>query len=399
MTHGSVDPGFAPVHAAFERLFREGHEIGASIAVYHRGQRVVDLWGGVADVASARPWARDTRSVVFSCSKGLTAMAFAMLGDRGGFDWDAPVADAWPEFAQAGKGGVTIRTLFNHRAGLPVLDTPFTLDEAVSGGDRLRDALAAQRPVWAPGDDQGYHATTYGLYAGELFTRLAGESIGTFLARELLGPLDADVSLGTPPDVDARVASLYAPTAWDRVRGMLTNVASGNYTEARVLGAMVFGGGLPRRAFTNPSVASPVEYGVPRVWRAELPWGSGTATADGLARAYLPFAHGGEAAGRRYLREAALTPLYGRQGWAERDRVLQKPLGWSQGFLKEEARMFSPVPESFGHSGLGGSIGWCDPVNQLTFAYVPNRLGPQVRSPRALALCHAIYASPALLPG
>ena len=388
---GQVAPGFEPVLACLEALFRDGSEIGAGLAVTHKGQVVVDLWGGVADVASGAAWKADTRAVVFSVTKGLVAMALAMLHDQGRLDWDAPVAAVWPAFAAAGKGEISLRTLFNHRAGLPVLDVPFTLAEAVQGGDRLREALEAQRPVWVPGTDQGYHATTFGMYAAEVFFRLAGESVGTFLARDVFGPLGADVSLGTPPEVDARVATLYAPTMGDRVVSMLTNAARGNLNEARVLAAALGPLGLPRRAFTNPHIDSPVAYGVPAVWRAELPWASATATARGVARAYAPFAAGGEIDGRRYVREANLAPVYERQSWSERDRVMQKPLGWSQGFLKDDVKVFSPVRESFGHAGLGGSLGWCDPVNQLTIGYVPNKLAPQVRSPRAVALCHAIY--------
>jgi CubicO group peptidase (beta-lactamase class C family) len=133
------------------------------------------------------------------------------------------------------------------------------------------------------------------------------------------------------------------------------------------------------------------ELGSERVRRAELAWVSATASAHGLARAYLPFASGGTAVGRSFLRASTLEPVFARQSWAERDRVLQKPLGWSQGFLKDETTLFSPNPESFGHAGMGGSLGWCDPKAELTIGYVMNRLDWHVRSPRAVALCRALY--------
>jgi CubicO group peptidase (beta-lactamase class C family) len=128
------------------------------------------------------------------------------------------------------------------------------------------------------------------------------------------------------------------------------------------------------------------------VRRAQLAWASATASAHGLARAYLPFAAGGAALGRRFVRAATLAPIHARQSWSERDRVLQKPIGWSQGFLKEESHLFAPNPESFGHAGMGGALGWCDPVADLTIGYAMNRLDWRVRSPRALALCRALYA-------
>jgi CubicO group peptidase (beta-lactamase class C family) len=159
----------------------------------------------------------------------------------------------------------------------------------------------------------------------------------------------------------------------------------------------LLGSGSPAlRAFTNPRVASPADYDALPARRATLAWASATATADGLARAYLPFAGDGSHGGRRYLRAAELAPLYGRQSWSERDRVLNKPIGWSQGFLKDETHLFSPSEASFGHAGMGGSLGWCDPTAGLAWGYVANRMDWRVRSPRALALCHALYASAAL---
>jgi CubicO group peptidase (beta-lactamase class C family) len=127
------------------------------------------------------------------------------------------------------------------------------------------------------------------------------------------------------------------------------------------------------------------------VRRAALAWASATASARGLARAYVPWSVGGAWEGRQWVKPETIAPLLPRQGWAAPDRVLGKPLGWSQGFLKEETTVFSPNPESFGHSGIGGTLGWCDPKAQLAIGYVMNRSDWRVRSPRALALCKALY--------
>ncbi len=175
------------------------------------------------------------------------------------------------------------------------------------------------------------------------------------------------------------------------LRAMVTAPKS---TEARLVRAMLSARSLPRAAFMNPRLGRRGLdwYNDLSVRRAELPWGSATASAHGVARAYLPFAAGGSFAGRSYVSERMLAPVYARQGWSERDRVLQKPLGWSQGFLKEDQGVFGPTPEAFGHAGLGGALGWCDPVHGLAIGYVLNKLDWRVRSPRALALCRALYA-------
>lgn len=394
--HGGFADGFAPLAERFAAQVRSGDEIGAALTVYHRGRCVVDLWGGQADLARATAWARDTRIVVFSVTKGLAAMALALLADRGLLDWDAPVADYWPNFARAGKEAISVRTLVNHRAGLVGIDHALVMADCLlpeRHGEFVR-VLEQQRPAWEPGAAQGYHAVTFGMYVGELFERIAGENLGRFLQRELFEPLDADVSLGTPPLLDARIAMMYPPSIGSRALHLLVAALGPGSSEGRIVRASLRPPAYPRKAFATPRLGAGgiAEYNAPPVRRAALAWASATASAHGLARAYLPFASAGSFAGRSYLRPATLSPVYERQGWSGRDLVLQKPLGWSQGFLKEEVQLFSPNRESFGHSGLGGALGWCDPVKEIAFGYVMNRLDWRVRSPRALALCHALYA-------
>ena len=390
---GSYADGFAPVVERFAAQVRDGAEIGAAFAVYQRGRRVVDLWGGSADLEHAVPWAADTRIVVFLVTKGLTAMALALLADRGQLAWDAPVASYWPGFAAKGKQAITVRELVNHRAGLVGLDEPLTMDDCVlpERRERLVHALEQQRPAWQPGTAQGYHAITFGMYVRELVERIAGRDLGELLRRELFEPLEAEVSLGTPAELDARVATLYPPRTATRLFHMIGAAVRGGSAEGRITRAVLGRGSLPRAAFGNPR-AGVAEYNTPRVRRAVLAWASATASAHGLARAYVPFASGGAAFGRTYLRAETLAPVHARQSWSERDLVLQKPIGWSQGFLKDETTLFSPNPEAFGHAGMGGALGWCDPVRELALGYVMNRLDWRVRSPRAIALCHALYA-------
>jgi CubicO group peptidase (beta-lactamase class C family) len=399
---GSYAHGFAPVARAFAEQLATGQEVGAGLAIFQRGECVVDLWGGLADVPTARPWTADTRINVFSVTKGVAAMALHLLADRGKLEWDAPVATYWPSFARAGKGGITVRTLLGHRGGLSHLDAKVPLSATLDPARRaaVLEALEAQAPAWNPGDDQGYHALTFGMYAKELFERVAGESMGAFVHRELLDPLGSDFRLGTPSSLDEHVATLYPPSTPVRLaKTVLTALVDPRGAVARVARDTLTRGSLSRRAFLNPYVDLPggvAAYNSARVRRGELPWGNGTSSARGLARAYLPFASRGEHAGHRYLREATFAHAYERDGWSERDRVLHKPLGWTCGFLKEELHQFSPVRESFGHAGMGGALGWCDPVNELAFGYVMNRMDFRVRSPRALALCHALYECPAL---
>ncbi|HEV7735157.1 MAG TPA: serine hydrolase domain-containing protein [Candidatus Binatia bacterium] len=394
---GSVDDGYEPVAARFAAHLAAGDEIGSAVSVHHRGRRVVDVWGGWADPATRRPWAEDTRIVVFSVTKGFAAMALHLLADRGLLDWDAPVARYWPGFGRNGKADIRVGTLLGHRAGLPYLTTRLTLDDCIdpARADVVVRALEEQVPAWEPGRGQGYHATTFGLYARELFERVAGEPIGPFLRRELFEPIGSDVWLGTPASEDDRAASVFPPTTATRLRHMLAAaIMRPSSAEGRLARAVLQRHSLPRAALLNPDPGPDGvrAYDRVNVRRAALAWASATASADGVARAYLPFASGGTFGDRCYLRPETLAPAYERQGWSDCDAVLQKPLGWSNGFLKDEPHVFSPTRESFGHPGLGGALGWCDPVRQLTIGYVTNRLDWRVRSPRAVGLCQALYA-------
>lgn len=399
---GSYADGYGNVARTFARQLELGAELGAGLAVYRRGQLVVDLHGGLADVRTRRPWTERTRVCVFSVTKGLTAMALQLLTDRGELDWDAPVASYWPGFARSGKERITVRTLLQHQGGLAALDTKLTLTDTIEPRGRalVQEAIEVQRPLWRPGEAQGYHALTFGMYARELFERVAGEGLGAFLTRELFEPLGSDARVGTGPEFDEDVATLYPKSVPGLLASTLvTTLASPRGPEAAVAREALSSAGLSRRAFLNPAIDLPgrlAAYNSVEVRRAELAWASATASAKGLARAYLPFASGGAHDGRRYLRAETLEPIYRRGGWSEHDLVLHKPLGWSRGFLKEERHVFSPVAESFGHPGMGGALGWCDPVNELTIGYVPNKMDARVRSPRALALCHALYDSPAI---
>lgn len=393
---GAVASGFERVADVFAQQVLDGEEIGASFCVARRGRIIAHLWGGVTDTTTQEPWQRDTRIVLFSVTKGFTAMAFAMLADQGRVDYSARVADYWPGFARAGKGAITVATLLGHRGGLCCVDTPLTLSDCCDPARRAKvaEALEAQRPVWEPGTSQGYHAITYGLFAGELFERIAGESVGSFLRRELLEPMGSDVWIGAPEHLDGRVATLYAPDTRKRVVRMLIEAFGRDKTnEGRIARDVLRRGSLARRAFANPS-AGPggvTSYNSVEVRRACLPWGSATGSAEGIARAYAPFANAGAHEGRAFVSPRTLEPIYDRQGWSTSDAVLFKPLGWSHGFLKEEPHLFCPHVESFGHPGMGGALGWADPVNGISIGYAINRMDWHVRSPRALALCRALY--------
>ena len=384
---GTVAPGFERVEEVFRDNLVDRGEVGAALAVLRDGEVLVDLWGGHADRELGRPWVEDTLGVVFSCTKGLMAACYLLLEDRG-LDLDQPLRTWWPELKSTG----TLRQLLNHRVGLSVLDQQLSVDDFLAQNEAWLRAAEAQEPVWSPGTDQGYGATALGVIAGELFRRISGQSVGTFLRDELAGPLEAEAWIGLPPEQQDRVSTLYRPSRAG-FRSLLPDVHRS--AEGRAYGELFFKKkSLTHRALSNPKdlgLAGLHNYNRPEVRALELPWANGVASARGLATVMGMLAAGGSWQGRRYVSEARIEPLKQRQSFA-RDRVMKRDQGFSQGFVKEAPPVFSPNPEGFGHPGAGGSVAWADPVEGIGIGYVMNQMSPRIRSRRCQRLCEAVYA-------
>jgi CubicO group peptidase (beta-lactamase class C family) len=182
-----------------------GGDVGAGVCVYVGGRKVVDVWGGAFERDGSGAYGPDTLQNVYSTTKGATAVCVAILADRGLVDYDAKVAEYWPEFAAAGKGDITVAQVMAHQAGLPVTEVVLPLEEVLKW-DPVVEALAAQAPLWEPGTAFGYHAITYGYLAGEIVRRVTGTSIGRFFAAEVAGPLGLDFWIGLPEAEEHRVA-------------------------------------------------------------------------------------------------------------------------------------------------------------------------------------------------
>jgi CubicO group peptidase (beta-lactamase class C family) len=367
--HGSCDARFEGVRAAFLENFRRRGELGAALVVTVDGDPVVDLWGGWRDAGRTRPWERDTLVDVFSVGKAMAALCVLVLADHGLVELEAPVARYWPEFAQAGKGGVTVQALLAHRAGLPAVRRVLPA-EAIYDWDTMTSALAAEEPWWEPGSTHGYHVNTLGFLAGEIVRRVSDASVGAFFRREVAGPLGADFHFGLGPDADARIAEYVFGHEADAPASVLT-------------GEHEF---LLGRVYLNPPGLSGIGTVNTRRWRAaEIPSANGHATALGVARVYdglLKGVLGAETLARATAEASAGT-----------DFVLGRPSRFGLGFqLTQPERPLGPNPGSFGHFGAGGSLGFADPDAGLAFGYVINRSGPRWQNPRNRALLDALYA-------
>lgn len=374
IVNGYCAPAFRPVFDTFVENFSQRKEIGASVALTLKGLPVLEAWGGFTDsgaVTPSRAWQRNTVSLVFSCTKGATALCAHLLAARGLLDLNAPVAKYWPEFAANGKQAVTVRMLLDHSAGLPVLRTLIPAKGWADWG-YMTAQLAAQAPFWTPGSAHGYHALTFGWLVGEVVRRVSGMSLGAFFAREVAAPLGLDFWIGLPAEVEARVSPLLQATEV-LATDPFTIAALSNPTS---LQAFIFNVG----DWLTPQIFNTADG-----HRAEIPAANGISNAQGLAAMYAVLANGGVGQSTRLL-PADYTALVGNiQSASHVDRVLLAGTRIGLGYMGSlDNRQVGPDlsclmgVRAFGHPGFGGSLGFADPQSDLSFGYTMNRMGAGV---------------------
>lgn len=328
MIHGHCETEFEAVRECLRGNLERGEDVGAALAVTIEGQMVVDLWGGFADADRRVPWGADTLVLVMSVTKALTGICGNICIERGLLDPNRPVADYWPEFAANGKGSILVRHLFFHQAGLPEMPVPFA---DWGDWDKVCAALAAETPLWEPGEGHAYHPFSYGWLVGELIRRVSGRRPNAFLQEEVCGLLGAEAWIGAPPEIDGRIAEVI-----------------------------------------------PSEWGTAMDRRAEVPAANGFSNARAIARILGVLACGGEQDGihvldRQTIEDAVSTSVTGP--WiGPDDGGIFAGIRFGRGFqLNCDVLYMGPNPRSFGHSGGGGALTWADPERRVSFAYTPNR--------------------------
>ena len=356
---GFADPGYGPVADALVSTFDDG-DLGAGCVLYVDGRAVVDLWGGVADKVTGRPWDRDTLTLVFSVGKGVSSICALMLVERGELDLDAPVTNYWPEFGAEGKAATTVRDVLSHRTGLPVVDGPVTLEDLADPAG-MAARLAAQAPLFEPGTQHVYQAVTFSWNFGEIVRRITGDTVGAFVAKELMAPLGLELYIGLPPELEPRVSTIEPPDAPPELVALVLPEDS-----------------IPWRAITLNGLVpvtmadGGLSFNSPEIHQVQLPAANSITNARSLARLYA--ATIGEVDGIRLLRPetvaaASVIRSEGRQ-WGD---PFDGPK-WGTGFLRPFPRQPMLGGASFGHDGAGGSIAFAEPDLGLAFSHVINRM-------------------------
>ncbi len=388
---GTCDQKFELVRHEFERNLSERGEVGASVAITLDGKKVVDLWGGAADPQTGRLWEKNTKVVVWSSTKGATALCAHILADRGELDLDAPVARYWPEFAQNGKEAIPVRMLLNHQSGVVALREPLPAG-AFFDWERMTSVIAGEAPFWEPGTRHGYHAFTFGWLVGEVVRRVSGKSVGVFFRDEVAAPYDIDFWIGLPEQLEATVAPDIppAPPAPGEPVSPVFVVAM---TQPESLQAKLIGN-------TGGYFPDPTQFDSRAAHAAEIPAAGGITNGRGLAAMYALLAAGAK---ERIVSEKAIARMAAVSSSSGQDASLLLPTRFSLGYVKSvDNRRFSPTPddsvllseEAFGHSGVGGSIGFADPKARMSFGYAMNRMGAGAGiNARPQSLVDAAYRS------
>ncbi len=367
---GVIAPGFDKVGEAFAQNFDEGLELGAGFAVVVDGETLIDIRGGYTDRAKENHWNETMLACIYSSGKAVLAFLMARAVSDGLLDYDAPVAQYWSEFGAAGKENITVAEALSHQAGLCGFPDEMP-PETWLDWDAICAKLAAMAPLWAPGTANGYHPQTVGFIAGELLRRVTAKSVGA-LIRELSAAHDLNLFCGMNETDGARAAYMPKPP------------------KAPDLGPM---NEFKQAAFLKPWSA-PGKVSREDWMAAELPASNMHADALSLARIVHPLAHKGrDVSGNEVLSEGAIDDALKERSRGD-DLVLPFHLSWAAGLMRNINRHFGPNENAFGHAGFGGSCVIVDPENNLTAAYVMNKMSPYlVGDPRAVRLLDAVYAS------
>ncbi|MGN6574058.1 MAG: serine hydrolase domain-containing protein [Nocardioides sp.] len=344
--HGTVDPRFETVRDSLAEVVAASSGTGSALAVWHDGAWVVDLWGGYADAARTRPWARDSVVMPYSVTKPFAAVCALVLADRGRLRLDEPMSTYWPELR---AGAFTVRQVLSHACGVVVLDEPAPT-EALYDWHRMCTLLAAQEPLWAPGEGIGEAALFYGHLVGEVVRRVDGRSLGTFLREEVCAPLGLDFQVGLPAaDLD-RVVDL---TGFD--------------DEFRRRGGE--GDRLMLRALGNPPGALDPAVVNSEAWRqAEIPAVNGHGTARAVAGLFQALATG-ELLSPEMTAELTTVTSEGT------DRVVGAPVAWGLGVSVDP-------DDGWGMGGTGGSFGWWSESGRYALGFVTGDIAGHDRGER-----------------
>ena len=372
--HGSSDPRFDAMREVLSNSLDSGDDVGASVAVMLEGEMVVDLWGGFADEARTVPWQSDTITNVWSSTKTMMALSALMLHSRGQLDFDAPVAQYWPEFAANGKEGVLVRHLMSHTSGVSAWAQPVEVAD-IYDWERSTSMLAAQAPWWEPGTASGYHALNQGHLVGEVIRRITGMKLGEFFRTQVAEVVGADFHIGLAPTEFGRIANVTPPPP------LPIDLSTLDPNMVVV------------KTFTGPAPQAETSWS--SEWRqADIGAANGHGNARSMALVQSAISNSGVVNGHQLLAQSSIDQIFREQSNGV-DQVLMMPMRFGIGYGLPNQSMPLPADRRLCFwGGWGGSLVINDLDNRMTFTFAMNKMGSgTVGDDRAFKLLGVVLAA------
>ncbi|XP_030842638.1 beta-lactamase domain-containing protein 2 [Strongylocentrotus purpuratus] len=374
---GYVKPGFEEVEEVFRRNFEKGPEkrkSGSGFAVYHKGEKVVNIFGGYADADILQLWRENTLSLVYSTSKVVGAICIAKLVDEGVLEYQRPVADYWPEFGANGKDRITVQQLMEHKAGLPLFPEPITYD-LLRDKAKLGAMFAAASPCWEPGTAHGYHAVSIGPLTSELLRRVdpKGRTLGKFFDEEIAKPFGIDFFIGLPLEQNHRTAKLICAdpgpgVSFRSVRNSSKNrtAIAGSMKDMTYVTKLVQNSGELKDFFRTQNN--------PEYRAVEIASANGFGTAEALAKLMGILAVGGtDPVTQKTLLSKKRVESFLESEPETIDKVIQIPISWKCGMAIDDTEDGGKI---FGHPGAGGQVAFTDLEHRLGYAFTSRYAAP-----------------------
>lgn len=378
---GHYEPAYRAVADAFVENFTVEDEVGAAVSIVRDGKKVVDLWGGWRNSAMNAPWEEHTTVCMMSVAKGITAICFNMLIDRGLVHPHDPVIKYWPEYGKNGKAKTLVKHFLDHTAAVPVLTTNKLWPGAMFDREAMIHALEEQEPLWEIGTKAAYHVHHQGFLLGEIMRRITGMTVGPFLRTEITDKLNTEYWIGRMSATEQATVAEVMPNMGARL------FAAKDHEDQTSLRSLAFKQNPLEPWATTMNSA---------IWRTcEIASGSGHGNARGVAKVYGALGMGGTLDGVKLISKQGIENMITEQH-NQTEGFQERPYHQALGILLNtpEAVYMGPNMRSFGHHGLGGSIGFCDPDARIGFAYCCNKMhSVGTNGPRAKRLIDALYTS------